>query len=115
MTSESLVDWKIDAVELEPAAQIGGVDQVAVVGDADAAVGVLDGERLRVAQARAAGGRVTDVTDGEVAGQLLELAARERVGDEALLLPLVEAVTVGRDDAGRFLPAMLQGVQARGR
>ena len=52
------------------------------------------------------------MADGEVAGQLLELAAREDVGDEALLLPLMEPLAVGGDDAGRFLPAVLQRVQA---
>ena len=44
-------------------------------------------------------------------GSWLELALGEDVGDEALLLPLMEAVTVGGDDAGRLLPAMLQRVQ----
>src|SRR5207253_2310960 len=42
---------------------------------------------------------------------LLELAARERFGDQPLLLPLMETITVGGDDAGGFLPAMLQGMQ----
>ena len=54
---------------------------------------------------------MSDVTDGEVAGERFELAARERVGDKPLLLPLMETVTVGRDDAGRFLPTMLQGMK----
>ena len=45
--------------------------------------GVVDGERLRVRRCEPPGGRVADVADGEVAGQLRERVLVERVRDQA--------------------------------
>ena len=49
--------------------QAGGVGEVAVVTDGDLAAGAVHDQRLGVLDVRAAGGRVADVTDGEVTGQ----------------------------------------------
>ena len=70
MTSVSLLAWKIEPLRFQLAAQFGGVGDVAVVGDGDAAFVAGDGERLRVEQHSIAGGRVARVADGELAGQL---------------------------------------------
>ena len=43
------------------------------------------------------------------------LAARERIADQAHAALGMEALAVERDDAGRFLAAMLQRVQAERR
>ena len=101
------------AVADEFAAQRQAVGEVAVVGDGEAA-GVEFGEqRLHVAQDGAAGGGIADMADGGVAGQALDhFAAGEGVADEAEPAFGVEAAAVEGDDAGGFLAAMLEGVQA---
>ena len=64
------------AVADELVAQLARVDEVAVVGDGDLAVGAVDQERLRVLELALAGGRVARVADGEVPGQRLERLLR---------------------------------------
>ena len=71
------------AARLESFAQRFGVGEVAVVGDGDRAARVVDGDRLRVLEQRAARGRVADVTDRDVAPQSLELVGRKHVDDVA--------------------------------
>ena len=73
----------------------------------------LGEQRLHVAQDGGAGGGIADVADRDSAGQALDhLAAGEGVADEAEPALAVEAAAVEGDDAGGFLAAMLQGVQA---
>ena len=82
----------------ELAPQLGAVDQVAVVRDRNQSFAGRRDDRLRVAKHRSAGGRVTDVTDGSVAGQASESLVREDVGDMAHLLLDVHLRRAGRDD-----------------
>ena len=56
------------AARLELGAELVGVRQVAVVADGERAAGVVDGDRLRVLDVRAAGGRVAHVPDGDAPG-----------------------------------------------
>ena len=58
-----------------------------------------------------AGGRVAHVADGDAARQLRELVLGEGVLHEPHRAVRVELLAVGRDDAGRLLPAVLQRVQ----
>ncbi len=97
---------------LELLAELVGVREVSVVADGERALGVVDGERLRVLDVRAAGGRVADVTDGDAARQLREVLLAERVLDEAHRAVEVELLAVARDDARRLLAAVLERVQA---
>ena len=70
-------------------------------------------QRLHVAQDGFAGGRIADMADRGVAGQAVDhLAAGEVVADQAHAALGVEALAVEGDDAGGFLAAMLQRVQA---
>ena len=82
------------AASLELFAQRLGVRQVAVVGDRDRAARVVDRDRLRVFQERAAGGRVAHVADGVVAAELRQLLGREDVDDVAH--PAVRTKAAGR-------------------
>ena len=83
------------------------------MGDREAAAFELGEERLDVAQDRPAGRRVADVADGRGALQPLDGGAvREAVADEAELALGVEDAAVEGDDAGGFLAAVLQGVEA---
>ena len=72
---------------------------------------VVDGERLRVLQVRAARGRVADVANRERPRQVPELLLAERVLDEPHGAVREELLPVARDDAGRLLAAVLEGVE----
>ena len=101
------------AVAHEFAAQRQAVGEIAVMADREAAGIELGEQRLHVAQDGRAGGGVADMADRGIAGQALDhLAAGEGVADEAEPAFAVEARAVEGDDAGGFLAAMLQGVQA---
>ena len=70
-------------------------------------------QRLDIAQDRFAGRRIADMSEGQIARQPLDgRAAREMVADQPEAAFGLETPAVERDDAGRFLAAMLQGVQA---
>ena len=100
------------AFALEAGAHVAEVDQVAVVGDGDESLGGLDADGLRVEQRGVAGGGVAGVADGHVALELGEHVVGEDVGDQAHAFYIGEILAVGGGDAGGFLSAMLQGVEA---
>src|SRR5262249_7963157 len=96
--------------ELVP--KLGGVDQIAVVGERDEAALRARDDGLRIVDGRRAGGTVARVSDGRRSRDLRELL-RERIRERAHLahgarLPGV----VDRHDADRLLTTMLKGVQA---
>src|SRR5690606_34805341 len=78
----------------------------------DRLVAVIDGEGLGVLDAAIAGRAVAHVPDGPVARQLVQSSRVEDVLDQTQVLLDVELATVGGDDAGRFLAAVLEGVQS---
>ena len=95
------------------AAQRQAVGQVAVVADGEAAAVELGEQRLHVAQDGFAGGRIAHMADRGGAGQAVDhLAAGEVVADEAHAALGMEALAVEGDDAGGFLAAVLERVQA---
>ena len=97
------------------AAQRHGIRQVAVVGEREAAEAELGEQRLHVAHDRVAGGRIAHMPDGGMARQAADhLLAGEDVADVALVAEGVELLAVERHQAGGFLTAVLQGVQAEG-
>src|ERR1700720_2261624 len=101
------------AVANELFAQRDAVSEVAIVADGEAAGIELGEQRLHVAQDGLAGGRIAHMADCGIAGQTVDdLAPRKGVADQAETTLGVEALAVEGDDAGRFLAAVLQGVQA---
>ena len=95
------------------AAQRDAVGQIAVVADGEAAAFEFGEQRLHVAQDGFAGGRIAHVTDGGVAGQAVDhLAPGEGVADQAEAALGMKALAVEGDDAGGFLAAVLERVQA---
>src|SRR5215468_8182907 len=81
--------------------------------DREAAAIELREQRLHVAQDGLSGGRIAHVAHRRHAGQALDdLAAGEIVADEAKPPLGMEALAVERDDAGGFLPAVLESVQS---
>ncbi len=98
------------------AAQRQAVGEIAVMGNGDAADFQFGKQWLDVAQRDFAGRGIARMADRDRARQF---GQRCRVGiviaDEAHALFGVELLAVEGDDAGRFLSAMLQRVQAKGR
>ena len=62
--------------------ELGGVGQVAVMRQADA-VGRVDVERLRLGGGVAAGGRIADVADADIAAQLEHVLLLEHIAHQA--------------------------------
>ena len=114
MTSVSEVDWKIAPSCTSLARKRARIGEIAVVGDGDAAAGQIGEQRLDVAHRRAARRRIAVVADGEGAFQVGRVRAvlAEDVADQAGMALGDELALVVGDDAGGFLAAMLQRVQA---
>ena len=94
-------------------AQRDAVGEVAVVADGKAAGIKLGEQRLHVAQDGFAGGRIAHMADRGIAGQAVDdFAPRKGVADQAEAAFGVETLAVEGDDAGGFLAAVLQRVQA---
>ncbi len=97
---------------LELVTHLGGVDQVAVVGERDEAALRARDDGLRVVDCRRAGGAVARVADGRRPRDLRELM-RERIRERAHPAHGARlSGVVDRHDADRLLTAMLEGVQA---
>ena len=94
-------------------AQQVGVGEVAVVGERQAAEVEIGEDRLDVAVRRAAGRGVAVMADRRIALQLGDdRLLAEDVADQAGGAVVVEMSAVEGDDAGGFLAAMLQRMQA---
>ncbi len=89
------------------AGQFRGIGQVAVVGEADA-VGRVDVERLGLGGALAAGGRVANVADADIALELKHVTLLEHVPHQAVVLAQEDLALVRRHDARGVLATMLQ-------
>ena len=100
------------AARLQPLAQLGKIHQVAVVRDRDSAARIFDDQRLAIFDGGGTSGRVAVVPDGAGAFELAQHVLVEDVGDQSHPAMGDERLAVGRYDASRFLPAMLQAVQA---
>jgi hypothetical protein len=100
------------AVGFEVTADDRGVDEVAVVGDRDRPAMVPQEERLGVGGIGVPRGRVADVADRDRAGKLFDHVARKDVGDVAHSAAPDQRGALRGDDPGRFLPAVLEGIEA---
>ena len=97
---------------LELAAPVGGVGEVAIVADGDFALIAIDHDGLRVEKGFVAGGGIAGVADGAGAGKFCEDARDKDFLDFAHGAVSVEVVAVAGDDAGGFLAAMLECIEA---
>ena len=103
---------EVSAFAFQAGAHVAQIHQVAVVGDGDEALGGFDADGLGVEQRRVAGGGVAGVADGHLAGELGEHIIGEDFRDQAHAFDVGQMLSVGGGDAGRFLAAMLEGVEA---
>jgi hypothetical protein len=90
-----------------------GKRQISVVTNGDLPVLAGNGKRLNFLDRVFPGGRITRVPDGARAGQRAQNVFGQNVGDQAFRAKLMQLFAVGRNDAARFLPAMLQARKAR--
>ena len=98
------------------APQLIGIGQIAVVADRQPAELEIGEQRLDVAHRHLAGRRIAHMADRRVPAQALDdLLRAEIVADLPHAAMGVELLAVIGDDAGRFLAAMLQRVQAERR
>ena len=72
-------------LHIQPAAQLGGIDEIAVVADGDGARGAVLDDRLRVHPLDAAGRRVAGVADRELTLEAADVLLAEDLRDEAEL------------------------------
>src|SRR3989442_353446 len=98
------------AARLELRAQAVGVHEVAVVGHGERAVGPLDDEGLTVLEHGGARGGVPVMADRETPLEASQNALAEDLGDVAHPAMGDQRLTIGGDDAGRLLAAVLQRV-----
>ena len=111
MISESDVERNDTPCSRSSACSSTALIEVAVVGEGDlAAVGAMD--RLRVLPRVGARRRVADVPEGQVAAERAELLLVEDLVDQAQLAQGHDVPAhIGRGDACRLLPAVLQRVE----
>ncbi len=98
------------AHELVP--QLPRVDQVTVVCDGNLTVCAVDQKRLSVFELAFARRRVARVADRQMARQLLECGLVECFGHLPHRARCTNPGTVGRNDPGTLLAAMLESVEA---
>ena len=92
--------------------EVGGVGQVAVVAEGDRAGRRGPERRLGVVPDAGAGRGVAGVPDRDLALERLERGLVEHLGDESHVLVDEDLAAVADRDSGRFLPTVLQGVEA---
>ena len=102
-------------------AELAGIHQVAVVSEGEGTEAGVEHHGLGVAGLAAAGGGIAVVADGQVTGQALEHRLIEHLADEAHVLVQAHQLAgaagggirlhIEHGDAGRFLAAVLQGVE----
>ena len=112
ITSESEVVVKSAPFASSDRPDLPGVDEVAVVREAERAAARREDDRLGVGQQRGARRRVPDVPDGRAARQARQARLAEDVGDVAHLPLDVDLAVLERGDAGRLLAPVLEGIEA---
>ena len=98
---------------VERAPELQRIGQIAVVGDCEPAFGELGEQWLDVPQARFARSRIAHVADAGAAGERADyLVAVEIAGDVAHAAVRMKMLAVEGRDAGGFLAAVLERVEA---
>jgi hypothetical protein len=105
------VGLKDGTAMLEFAAPLGGVGEIAVVAESDFAFVAIDHDGLSVEESFVAGGGITCVAYGECAGEFCEDGGHENFFDFAHGAMEIEIGAIARNDASRFLAAMLERVE----
>ena len=113
ITSVSLEAWKIDPSRSSSRRSSPALVMLPLCATAMLPFIARHRKRLGVQQHGIAGGGIAGMADGEFAGQAAEHFRRENIGHVAHALVAMNVAAVAGGDAGAFLAAMLQRVQAR--
>ena len=89
-----------------------GINQVAIVGDGEAAAGVSNAERLGVDEDGRAGGGITHVSNTEMALQAGKDIFVENFAHQPHALMVAHQSTISDADAGTLLAPVLEGIEA---
>ena len=102
------------AIVFQLAAQFQGIDQIAVVGNGNILVLVVDKERLGIDYGRPPCCRIAHMSKGNGAGELLQMLFGKDIGHKAHALVLMTvSVLVKADNAGTLLPPVLLGIETK--
>ena len=115
MTSVSVVPANLTPSLDELVAQLGGVDEVAVVAQGDHVAVAAAHEGLGVLPVAGAGGGVAHVADSVLAAEAGEHLFVEDLAEQTEVLDDRDLAVVAHGDAGALLAAVLQGVEAEER
>lgn len=97
---------------LEFAAPFGGIREISIMSDGNLALAAINYDRLRIGERGIAGGGITRVADGGIAGKSCETLGIENVLDEAHAFGDAKVGAIGRANSGGFLSTMLQRVKS---
>ena len=96
------------ALQLEVAAELGGVYQVSVMAECHTALDMIYDDRLRIDTISDTGSRITYMSAGNLTlSETVELILRHRFTDETELTVKTEYTLIIDDDTGRFLSSVL--------
>src|SRR2546422_7381641 len=104
---------KLHPARLEFRTELGGVDEISVVGQGQRSPRGGDHERLRVLQPHRAHRRVAHMPDGQLPGQPRNAVGVEDLEHQAHPAMVPEAGAIACGDACTLLPAMLQRIQSK--
>ncbi len=107
------VGLKDRSLALQPAADLVRIHQISVVRQRHHAFVRLHHDGLGIQKSRVARCRISRMSDSQRSVQFRELFFIENVHDQSHGLMHVQRHAVGCNDAGRFLSAMLQRMQAQ--
>ena len=91
--------------------QLLGVDNVTVVSQSKVARIVMECKGLDILHTAHVGGRITHMSDGDIAGKLIQMLLAEYLNHQTGTLMKMHALLVGSNDSATLLTAMLQAVQ----
>ena len=72
---------------------------------------MMERERLDILHTAHIGGRISDMTDGHVAGQLIQMILAEYLNHQPCTLMQMHAMLIGADNTATLLTAVLQAMQ----
>ena len=98
---------------LEAAAQFGGVGEIAVVRQGQLTFIAINDDRLRIGERRITRGRVARVPHRGRSRKARQYLRLEDFLNEAHALLEMQIDAIGRDDARRFLAAVLKSIQTQ--
>jgi hypothetical protein len=97
----------------ERAAPLRGARQVAIVSESELSLIAVDHNRLRIHQRSVSGGGISCVAQSRVTGKPRQNLGLKDIRHQAHAFFEMQFAPIARNDAGRFLAAMLQSVKSK--